>query len=277
MGRLEYLQMFEDYVRIRDLYLSKPKTFKEKPYMDVDPEGILKVDFKQTKFVLSKPVYANYKQTLTNLRNQRLNLMYEYTFAMNEILAGKNDEDDSALVELTNEINRIDREIENVHKRMSESKNTTRKEYSDAKEICDRINDERRILYDKLDYKEYVASDKCDVVELKKLKCMMDVEGDYTVREANQSEYVDKFNDERVKKFKRKINSKLKQQVSKSKEGPNVSGGGRRVVDETTELKIALKKFVNRKLEAKTGSSKMMRLINKDDVLKSKIDRRGYI
>lgn len=85
-----YPHLYEEYLRIYDLYLNNQHLFDNPPFTN-DKEK-LQVQFRETKFELQKPVYSFRLNELEKLENTKHKLMREYDFEKKKIIYGaKND------------------------------------------------------------------------------------------------------------------------------------------------------------------------------------------
>ena len=93
-----YSKLYEEYIRICDLYLSKQHLFEKPPYTNSD--DTLRVDFHQTRFELKKPIYSLYSSEISKQQHEKNELLKEYAFEKNQLIH-KNKSDLSEMKRLT--------------------------------------------------------------------------------------------------------------------------------------------------------------------------------
>lgn len=116
-----YLELYEEYIRIQELYFSKKKNF-DKPPFTVDKQNI-KVDFKNTKFNIQKPLYDTFQNALQVHTSNKNKLQEEYNYYKNRLIYGSDSKDMNAFTTITKNINNETKKIQDIIKQISSNEN----------------------------------------------------------------------------------------------------------------------------------------------------------
>lgn len=122
-----YPHLYEEYLRIHDLYLNNQHLFDNPPFNN-DKEK-LQVQFRETKFELKKPVYSFRMNELQKLQNSKHELMKEYDFEKKRIIYGEK-KDLSEIKRLTQLIHDNDRAFNELTISFQKKKDQLEKEWN---------------------------------------------------------------------------------------------------------------------------------------------------
>lgn len=122
-----YPHLYEEYLRIHDLYLNNQHLFDNPPFNN-DKEK-LQVQFRETKFELKKPMYSFRMNELQKLQNSKHELMKEYDFEKKRIIYGEK-KDLTEIKRLTQLIHDNDRALNELTISFQKKKDQLEKEWN---------------------------------------------------------------------------------------------------------------------------------------------------
>lgn len=166
-----YPQLYEEYIRIYDLYLKNPILFEKPPFV-VDNE-IIKVQFHETKFELKKPVYTLRLKEVQNLYNTKTELMKQYDLEKKKIIYSEK----NAL----HEIKDLTKSIHHTNQKINELTITFDKMKSDLESQMNDLEDiQSKSLIQKKDLFETICKTTDDVSKKTKINQYLNMSVDDT-------------------------------------------------------------------------------------------------
>ena len=160
-----YLKLYEEYVRINDLYLSKQGAFETAPF--VNNNDTLRVNFHQTNFELKKPLYSFGKEELKALLEKRKQSLKEYDFEKKKVIYGNNN-DLNVVKRLTHEIEEINQHIDDVNIKLQKKKDAIQSK------IDQLHNDRMKSILEKKQLFDIIQETNDDVIQKTKIDQYLD-------------------------------------------------------------------------------------------------------
>ena len=142
----EYQQLYEEYLRVNDIFLSKYDQFDDPPIIEDTKE--IKVKFKQTNFTIIKPIYTSLSTELSKSMTKCYDLMTKYDFEKKQIIYnGSNNL--NKIKELTLQIVDVNEHINSLRRTMKELLDDCTTKNNKAKNHNEEIIRQKGSLYDK--------------------------------------------------------------------------------------------------------------------------------
>lgn len=142
-----YPHLYEEYLRIQDLYLNNQHLFDEPPFNN-DKEK-LQVQFRETNFELKKPVYSLRMNELQKLHNTKHELMKEYDFEKKRIIYGEK-KDLSEIKRLTQLIHENDKALNELETNFQKKKDQLEKEWNHLNDAHSKSLNTKKELFESI-------------------------------------------------------------------------------------------------------------------------------
>lgn len=292
----EYLQLYQEYLRIDDIYSTSPNLFSTPPCKMT--KDTIDVDFHETKFLVKKPMYANYLKTMEAYEKEKKELLSEYMFEKNRFVYGEH-QNRNSIQALTQKVARVNQEMKRVEQAMEAERSAIEKDInlsmskgmksdSDSKDQFDKISEINDDILKKNKIQDYLTtkndtkvlneSNKNEQVRLEHFRMIM---SDYMVSSPETSTPSKALvsptrpttKDPQKIKLKTKLKTKLASQPTQTKTDAEVK----------KEFKETVKKMVFKTLEECNSTkhskpyymskAKLYELIEKDPELKKKVGK----
>ena len=121
----EYMQLYQEYLRINDIYLTSPNLFSTPPCKMT--KEMIDVDFHETKFVMKKPVYANFSEKMEAYAKAKKELLSDYLLEKNKFVHGDH-QNRTNIQDLTKKITQVNHDMQLLEQAVKSERNAIDKE-----------------------------------------------------------------------------------------------------------------------------------------------------
>jgi hypothetical protein len=142
-----YPHLYEEYLRIYDLYLNNQHLFDNPPFTN-DKEK-LQVQFRETKFELKKPMYSLRMNALQKLQNSKHELMKKYDFEKKRIIYGEK-KDFTEIKRLTQLIHDNDKAMNELVTHFQKKKDQLESEWNHVNDAHSKSLNTKKELFDSI-------------------------------------------------------------------------------------------------------------------------------
>lgn len=145
MDNKEYLKLYEEYVRLNDIFISKFYQFDTPPI--IQDKEFIKVNFNQNQFILKKPIYEFITKTRDSLKKQIKDALHEYRFEKMQVLYN-NEKDLTKLKKLTAEITSLETELKELNIKHAKQENSYQSRINAKVNTRLAFESEKKLLFD---------------------------------------------------------------------------------------------------------------------------------